>query len=61
MAGLLYFLGVLVGIMATAMVFPALVAFSAGETGYATVFLVSMALGIFVAGGLISGLHGRDG
>jgi len=60
MAGLLYFLGVLVGIMATAMVFPALVAFSAGETGYATVFLVSMALGIFVAGGLISGLHGRE-
>jgi trk system potassium uptake protein TrkH len=59
MAGLLYFLGILVGILGLAMVFPALVAASLGEGDFAGIFLVSAALNLFVAGGLVSGLHGQ--
>lgn len=60
MAGILYFLGILVGILGVAMVFPAMVAASLGEGDYTGIFLVSAALNLFVAGGLVSGLHGRE-
>ena len=60
MAGALYVSGLLLGLIAVAMVAPALVAASFDEVGFVQIFMVSAALTLFVAGGLIFGLHGRE-
>lgn len=60
MAGILYVSGLLTGLVAVAMAAPALLAASLGESGLAQTFLISAALTLFVALGLIFGLHGRE-
>ena len=60
MAGIFYVSGLLIGLVAVAMVVPALLAASLGESAMSQIFLISAALNLFVAGGLIFGLHGRE-
>lgn len=60
MAGIFYVSGLLIGLVAVAMSVPALLAASLGESGLSQIFLIGAALNLFVAGGLIFGLHGRE-
>lgn len=60
MASILYILGLMTGLIAVAMILPALVAAAAGETQLVATFLFSAALTAFLAGGLAFSLSGRE-
>lgn len=60
MASILYILGLMTGVIALAMIVPALVAAALGETQLVATFLFSAALTAFIAGGLSFGLSGRE-
>ena len=57
----LFMIGMMVTVLATTMLAPALVDFSAGEHESATAFILSAVIGVFVGGAVALGTRGPVG